>query len=83
MFEKLWQFSSYLVQKGIKIIEASYVDNVIDINITKAEEDKDHFILRANADGKPEYITQSIEGENYKAIRVGDKLYIPDKERKA
>ena len=29
-FEKLWQFSAQLVQKGFKIAEAENVDNIID-----------------------------------------------------
>ena len=78
MFEKLWQFSSYLVSKGIKIIEASKIENMLDINIDKIQEDNEHIFLRANADGKPETITQAINGITYKAIKVADKIYIPD-----
>lgn len=51
------------------------------MNITKAEPDNEHFILRANADGKPENITYELNGITYKAIKVGDKIYIPDKEQ--
>lgn len=76
MFEKLWQFSSYLISKGIKVIEVSKLENVIDINITPAAEDKEHIILRATADGKPEYINQTVNGITYKAIKVLDKIYI-------
>lgn len=81
MFEKMWQFSSMLIQKGLKVIEVSNDEKFIDINIEKAEPDKDHLILRATADGKPEYITQAIYGVNYKAIKVADKIYIPDNEQ--
>ncbi|MBR4270632.1 MAG: hypothetical protein IKQ31_03035 [Clostridia bacterium] len=80
MFEKLWQFSAYLVEKNIDIIEVSKEENLLDVNITPAEEDNEHFILRAIADGKPEYINQVINGTTYKAIKVGDKIYIPNKE---
>ena len=80
MFEKLWQFSAYLVEKNIDIIEVSKEENLLDVNITPAEEDNEHFILRAIADGKPEYINQVIDGTTYKAIKVGDKIYIPNKE---
>ena len=80
MFEKLWQFSAYLVEKNIDIIEVSKEENLLDVNITPAEEDNEHFILRAVADGKPEYINQVIDGTTYKAIKVGDKIYIPNKE---
>lgn len=80
MFEKMWQFSSYLIQKGFKIIEVSNEEKFLDINITKADVDTEHFLLRANADDKPEYIEQEYNGVLYKAIKVGDKIYIPDKE---
>ena len=82
MFEKLWQFSSLLIQKGIKVLEVSSLEKIIDINIKPSPEDKEHIILRANADGKPEYINQTIDGITYKAIKVGDKIYIPNKEER-
>ena len=41
MFEKLWQFSSYLVNK----IEASKMENVIDINIESVDYDTEHIVL--------------------------------------
>lgn len=81
MFEKMWQFSSYLLQKGIKVIEISNDEKFLDGNITKAEQDNEHILLRASADGKPENIPYEIDGTTYKAIQVGDKIYIPDKEQ--
>ena len=79
MFEKLWQFSAFLVQKGLKIIEVSKLENVIDTNIKKAEKDSEHIILRAISPGKPEYVEQQINGTTYKAVKVADKIYIPSK----
>lgn len=76
MFEKLWQFSSYLIQKGLKVLEVNKLENIIDINIEPAEEDNNHILLRATADGKPEYIDQTINGITHKAIKVADRLYI-------
>ena len=52
-FEKLWQFSAYLVSKGIKVIEASKQEQMLDINIEPAPQYNEHIILRANADDKP------------------------------
>ena len=77
VYEKMWQFSSHLVQKGLKVLEVSNDENFIDINITKAKEEPNHFILRATAEGKPEYIKQTINGIEYNAVKVADKLYIP------
>ena len=34
-FEKLWQFSAYLVQKGFKIVEVGADDKFLDGNIPK------------------------------------------------
>ena len=78
-FEKLWQFSAYLISKGIKVIEASKQEQMLDINIELAPQDNEHIILRANADDKPKYLTQTINGVTYKAIKVADKIYIPDR----
>ena len=80
-FEKLWQFSAYLISKGIKVIEASKQEQMLDINIEPAQQDNEHIILRANPDDKPENITYEIDGITYKAVKVGDKIYIPDKEQ--
>lgn len=77
--EKLWQFSSALVEKGLNVLEAGNDEKFLDVNIPKAQIDTEHFILRANAKGKPEYITQEIDGTKYKAIKVADKIYIPNK----
>jgi len=81
MFEKLWEFSSYLLQKNIEVIEVSKIENMLDVNIEKIENDKEHIFLRATADGKPEYINQNIDGVTYKAIKVANKIYIPNKEK--
>ena len=54
-------------------------EQFIDINIDKlTEEEPDKFILRAHADGKPEYLQQNVGGVTYKAVKVGDKIYIPN-----
>jgi len=36
MFEKLWQFSSYIVNKGLNIIDASIIENITGTNIDNA-----------------------------------------------
>ena len=79
MFEKKWQFSSMLIQKGLKVLEISDAETFLDVNITPTEEDKEHIFLRANTDGRPKYIEQIINGIKYKAVQVADKIYIPDR----
>ena len=71
LYEKKWQFSSYLIQKGIKVIEVHDIENVRDINISKTYLEPTNIVLKAIAKGKPEYI--EIEGQ--KAIKVADKAY--------
>ena len=66
-FEKLWQFSAYLVSKGLKILDACKIENIIDTNIDNANEDIDHIILRATQDGKVELTDNTIH--------VADKYY--------
>lgn len=71
MFDKLWKFSSYLVNKGLNIIEASKMENVIDINIEPIEYDTKHIFLRATQDGKVELKNNTIQ--------VADKKYTINK----
>ena len=61
MFEKLWQFSAFLVSKGLNIIDASKLENIIDTNIKQTKEDAEHIILRATQDGKVEIQKNSIK----------------------
>ena len=72
MFEKKWQFSSFLVTKGFKVLEVGGSEDFDDGNIEKAEPEKDKIILRACGKGKPVY--------NGNAVEVGGKYYIPVKE---
>ena len=54
MFEKLWQFSAFLVEKGFDIIAVGKEDNFTDGNIERQTEPlPDKIILRAYAYGKP------------------------------
>ncbi len=78
-FEKLWQFSSYLLQKGLKVLEVGNGEKFMDGNIDRITKPTDKLILRATAHGKPEYITQKIDGITYKAAKVADKIYVPNR----
>lgn len=82
MFEKKWQFSSFLVKNGLKVLEISDNETFLDINIKPIEKNKEKILLRANADGKPKYIEQEINGNKYKAVKVANKIYIPNKTEK-
>lgn len=70
MFEKLWQFSSYLVQKGFKIVEVGNDEKFTEGDMEKADYDKDHVILRACDKGEPIKNGSNIEvnGKQYNVI---------------
>ena len=66
-FEKLWQFSAYMVSKGFKVIAVSKEDGFEEGNIPKITPDKDKITIQAYLTGKP-----NIKG---KAISVGESIY--------
>jgi hypothetical protein len=78
-YEKLWQFSSYLLGRGFKILEASGREKFLDGNIGKAEPDPAHILLRAYCKGKPVGVSKEIDGVVYRAVQIGDSVYIPDR----
>ncbi len=78
-YEKLWQFSSFLVQKGLQVLEVGSADKFLDGDIPHAQQNAEKLLLRANAKGKPEYVTQVIGGVTYTAVKVADKFYVPDR----
>ena len=66
-FEKLWQFSSFLVSKGFKILEAGNDSSFNDGNISQAPPDPNNLILRACKRGEPIIFNNSItiNGRHY------------------
>ncbi len=79
LFEKLWQFSADLVQKGFKIIEVGNDEKFLEGQISLCVPIPDKYILRAKAIGKPQYTTLVVDGITYKAICVENKYYVPDR----
>ena len=65
-FEKLWQFSSYLVQKGFKIIEVGGDDKFLEGDLPKVPEGKALF-LRACSMTSPQ--------RNGSTITIHEKTY--------
>ena len=70
-FEKLWQFSSYLISKGFTIIEVGAEDKFTDGNFKKVDYDKEHVILRAAQYGEP--MVETID--DHKQITVSNRNY--------
>lgn len=76
-FDKLWQFSAFLVSKGCKVLEVEKGDEV-GINIDKIDTEQNKIILRASAIGKPIYPEHRIDSITHKVIVVDGKQYIPE-----
>ncbi len=66
-FPNLWDFSSYLTDKGMKIIAVS-LDDFDNGNIPRVEEDAEHIVLRACMMGRVGRTPSGIEinGKHYK-----------------
>lgn len=78
-FEKIWQFSSYLIQHGCKIIEVNNSDNFLDYkNLPLLTEPSDKIIIRAIEEGRTNYLPRVIDGKNCRIVVMDDKQYIPD-----
>ena len=69
-FEKLWQFSAFLVGKGFKIVEVGADDKFDEGDLPKVEYDNVHVILRACKSGKPDIQGNriTVESKSYTAI---------------
>ena len=80
-FEKLWQFSSYLLKQGIKILEVNKYEDSKDLNIGVINENKNEFFLRAVKKGQPTYTEREIDGITHKLVDINGKCYIPNYKR--
>lgn len=67
-FEKLWQFSAMLVQKGFKIIEVGGVEKFLEGDLSKVNVDKEHIILRSCCMGQPVKSGDTIAVNNRKYV---------------
>ena len=75
MFEKLWQFSSYLVQRGFKILEVGTGENLVEGTFPTVYEAAKKILLRGINKGKPEIQEMTYQDRPCKAITVYDKTY--------
>ena len=81
-FKELWEFSSYLVKKGFKILEVGDNTKFLDGNLGLTPENPDKIVLRACTEGRPQYTTFQQNGIEYHAIQIRNKIYIPDRNKK-
>ena len=68
MFEKLWQFSAFMVSKGFRIIEVGGEDKFDFGDMDRAEQNSNKVILRACNMGEPK--------RKDKEIMVGNRSYV-------
>lgn len=78
-FEKLWQFSAYLVSKGMAILEASTEEKFLDGNIPRVKSNTEHIFIQAARKGRPKISTIIINGGNYRMVEVAGRKYIPNR----
>ena len=73
-FEKLWEFSAHLLQKGFKIIEASKEEGFEEGNVPKHSLSP-HILLRAIQRGRS-FIDENIASKKKKnKLTVGNSYY--------
>ena len=75
MFEKLWMFSSYLVQKGFKILEVGANENIIESTFPFISKVSNKILLRGISKGKPGIQEMTYQERPCKAITLYDKIY--------
>ncbi len=78
-FEKLWEFSSYLVGKGVKVLEVSNEDKFLDGNMKRAKEHPEYLYIQSAQRGQPIRTTVTVDGKTYRAVEVCGRRYVPDR----
>lgn len=75
MFEKLWMFSSYLVQRGFNILEVGANESIIESTFPAISKVSNKILLRGINKGKPEIQEMTYQERPCKAITLYDKIY--------
>lgn len=75
-FEKLWQFSSYMVSKGFKVLEVDTQETFLDGNLQKIESKQDKIMLRASKEGKPTITSFTENNKTYNKIVINNTNYL-------
>jgi len=74
-FEKLWEFSAFLISKGLTILEVAKHENMIRVNLDDIETPSDKIMLRSIAKGRPLEQELEYKSRRCKAICVGTKSF--------
>ena len=80
-FDEIWEFSSFLVKKGFKILEVGDDSKFLDGNIDRSPVNPDKIILRACTQGRPTYTAYRQDNINYMALQIQNKIDVPDRQK--
>lgn len=61
------------------MLEVGNATKFLDGNLDHVPENPNKLILRANTDGKPIDTTLTVDGITYTAVKVANKVYVPNK----
>ena len=78
-FEKLCQFSSYLVNKGVKVLEVANGDTFLDGNMKRAKEHPEYLYIQSAQRGQHTRTTMTVDGKTYRAVEICGRRYVPDR----
>lgn len=76
---EIWELSADLIRRKYRVPIAATQGNMLDGNIPKIPYDDKAVHLRAVAIGKPQHTVLELNGVRYKAVQVGDKVFVTDK----
>ena len=74
-FEKLWEFSAYLVSKGFKILEVGKDDYIIDAGYDRVKTPSNKVLLMGYGKGKADIQDVNYQDRPCKAIAVHNMAY--------
>ena len=74
-FDALWEFSTFLINKGFKIVEVARDDGFEEGNILKTPSSSPKILLRAIERGTVSRKEEAHQGKCYNKIQVADNYY--------
>lgn len=79
MFEKLWQFSAYLVERGFRIIAVDREQFFIDGTMPKVKAPSEKIMIRAVGKDEPKMFPDTgYEDQTGIMVQLGDAVYLSE-----
>ena len=80
-FEKIWEFSSYLVNKGVKVLEVANGDTFLDGNMRRAKDTQDTPLVTVEYSLSQKKVLQCYADHNTKpaedVLHYVNKVWLP------